>query len=112
MTTRQNITAIIYDKRGRVLGIGQNNYVKTHPLQAHHAKKVGNELAVYLHAEIHAITRCPDISKAHRIAVFRYGKSGEPLLAKPCPICTSAIAATPIRVVEHTWGWPLFPLVL
>jgi hypothetical protein len=33
MTKRQAITAIITDKKGRVLSIGQNSYSKTHPLQ-------------------------------------------------------------------------------
>ena len=39
--SRQNITAVIYDKRGRVLSIGKNQYLKTHPLQAKHAHAVG-----------------------------------------------------------------------
>jgi tRNA(Arg) A34 adenosine deaminase TadA len=99
---KQQITAIIYDKRGRVLSVGQNSYVKTHPMQAHHARKIGNEHAIYLHAEVHAITRCSDLSKAHRIVVVRYNKDGTPALAKPCPICASAIAATSIQVIEHT----------
>ena len=99
---KQAITAIIYDKRGRVLSIGQNSYIKTHPLQAKYAAQNGNEHAIYLHAEIHAITKCPDLSKAHKIVVTRYDKRGQPALAKPCPICSSAIAATPIQIVEHT----------
>jgi tRNA(Arg) A34 adenosine deaminase TadA len=101
---RQAITAIIYDKKGRVLSIGQNNYLKSHPLQAHHADAVGEPYKIFLHSEIHAITRCPDISKAYRISVFRYGKDGRPMLAAPCPICRSAIAATPIKIIEHTVG--------
>lgn len=102
MTTRQQITAIIYDRRGRVLSIGQNSYVKTHPLQAHHAQKVGLDDKIFLHAEIAAITRCPDLSRAYRILVTRYDSRGNPVLAKPCPVCASAIAATQIRHIEHT----------
>ena len=101
MSKRRQHTAIIYDKQGRVLAIGQNSYIKTHPLQAHHAKRVGKEEAVFLHAEIHAITRCPDLSKAHKIQIFRYRK-GKPALSAPCPICVDAIKATPIKVIEHT----------
>ena len=41
MTTKHKITAIIYDKKGRVLSIGQNSYIKTHPYQAKIAKQVG-----------------------------------------------------------------------
>ena len=98
----QQITAIIYDKRGRVLSVGQNSYIKTHPMQARLAQKVGLEHKIYLHAEISAITRCMDISRAHRILVTRYNRHGEPALAKPCPVCASAIRATPIKIIEHT----------
>ena len=99
---KHELTAIIYDKRGRVLSIGQNNYIKTHPLQAKHAEKVGLPEKQYLHAEIHAIARCKDLTKAHRILITRFGKNGQPLLAKPCPVCQSAIRAAGIELVEHT----------
>ena len=96
------ITAIIYDKKGRVLSIGKNSYVKTHPLQAKHAKHLNKEHSNFLHAEVHAIIRCEDISKAHRISIFRFKANGEPALSKPCVICQHAISLTPIKVVEHT----------
>jgi hypothetical protein len=99
---RQNITALIYDKRGRVISVGKNSYVKTHPLQAKFARQHGESYKQFLHAEIHAITRCKDLSKAHRIFVVRYNKAGQPMLAKPCPICASAISEAGIRFVEHT----------
>jgi tRNA(Arg) A34 adenosine deaminase TadA len=102
MTTKYNLTAFIYDKQGRVISFGQNSYVKTHPLQAFHARKSGKEKSIYLHAEIHAITRCKDISAAHKMVVVRYGKDGKPAPAKPCVICQSAIKSTPIKIVEHT----------
>lgn len=102
LSQRQNINAIIYDKRGRVLSVGQNSYVKTHPLQARHAKQVGLDEKVYLHAEIHAIVRCRDLSKAHKILITRWGRNGLPLYAKPCPVCMSAIEAAGIDVVEYS----------
>ena len=100
--TKHELTAIIYDKRGRVLSIGKNSYIKTHPLQAKHADKVGLPEKQYLHAEIHAITRCRDLSKAHKILITRFGTKGQPLLAKPCLVCQSAIRAAGIEIVEHT----------
>ena len=100
----QLIKSIIYDKRGRVLSIGQNNYEKSHPLQAAHAHKAGMPQKIYLHAEVHSIVRCPDLSKAHKIFVSRWDKNGNPMLAKPCPICMSAIKATGIKKVEYTTG--------
>lgn len=102
MSTKQEITAIIYDRKGRVLSVGKNSYVKTHPLQAKHAEKVGLPDKQFLHAEIHAITKCRDLSKAHRIVVTRYDKTGRPLLAKPCPVCQSAIESVGIEVIEWT----------
>jgi deoxycytidylate deaminase len=99
---RQQITAIIYDKRGRILSVGQNSYVKTHPVQAAHAHKVGEPEKVYLHAEIHAIIRCPDLSKAHKIFVSRWNRQGNPVLAAPCAVCRSAIEAAGIRQISHT----------
>ena len=96
------ITATIFDRKGRVLSIGQNNYLKTHPLQAEHAAKVGEPYKIFIHAEVNAITRCPDIRKAHRILITRYDRSGNPALARPCAICMSAIKATPIKLIEHT----------
>lgn len=103
MSRQVSITAIIYDKRGNVLSIGKNSYIKTHTLQAHYAKKVGKEEAIYLHAEIHAITRCMNLKDAYRIAVFRYDIAGNPANAKPCSICEAAIREmTNIKVIQHT----------
>jgi tRNA(Arg) A34 adenosine deaminase TadA len=99
---RFDITAVIYNKRGRVLAIGKNSYFKTHPLQYKHACEVGLPEKQYLHAEIHAIARCRKLEDAHRIVVMRFDKSGKPCNAKPCPVCASAIQAAGIKVVEHT----------
>jgi tRNA(Arg) A34 adenosine deaminase TadA len=100
--SHHQVTALIYDKRGKVLSVGQNSYIKTHPLQAIHAKKTGNPEKLYLHAEVHAITRCRDLRRAHKIFVSRYNKSGQPVIAAPCPVCLSAIKAAGIKYVEHT----------
>lgn len=102
MKQRQQITAVIYDRKGRVLSVGQNSYVKTHPLQVKHANKTGHPEKQFLHAEVHAIVRCRDLSKAYRIFVSRWDKNGNEALAKPCPVCISAIRAAGIKIVEHT----------
>lgn len=102
MKTRQAITATIFDRRGRVLSIGQNSYVKTHPIQAKYAKQVGEDKKIFLHAEIHAIVKCKNLKKAHKIFVSRWDPQGNPQLAKPCPVCLSAIRASGIKIIEHT----------
>ena len=99
---RYDVTAIIYDKHGRALSIGKNSYTKTHPIMLRHGIKVGRPQKIYLHAEVEAILKCRNLDKAYRIAVFRYGKSGQPLSAKPCPVCMSIIANTNIQIIEHT----------
>ena len=100
----QNIKAIIYDKRGRVISIGQNQYDKSHPYQAQMAASVGMPDRIFLHAEVHAIVRCRDISKADTIFVSRWDKKGNAMMAKPCKICMSAIRASGIRHVQYTTG--------
>lgn len=100
--TRFDITAIIYDKRGRVLSIGKNSYFKTHPYQAKCAEQVGLPHKQFLHAEIHAIVRCRQLDKAHKIVVMRFDKEGKARNSKPCPVCQSAIEATGIKIIEHT----------
>lgn len=99
---RQNITAMVYDKKGKLLSIGRNSYVKTHTLQAKAAAAVNKPGAIYLHAEVAAIAKLPDWSKAHRIHVIRFRKDGTPALAAPCPACMWVIKQTGIKVVEHT----------
>ena len=99
---KHELTAIISDKKGRVLSIGKNSYRKTHPIMAHYAEQAGEPYKVFLHAEVAAIIKCKDIDKAYSISIFREGRSGNPLNAKPCPICMSAIKSTPIKIIEHT----------
>ena len=102
MKRRHELTAVIYDRRGKILSVGKNSYVKTHPLQAIHAKLTGNDSKIYLHAEIHAIVKLKELTNAYKIFVSRWGKNGYPRMAKPCAICLSAIQATGIEVIEHT----------
>jgi len=98
---RQNVTAIISDKRGRILSIGKNSYIKTHPLQARYARRI-NKHQIYLHAEIQAIIKCRDIERAYKIVVIRYDSQGQPCIAKPCPICSEALRDVGISIIEHT----------
>lgn len=99
---KPQITAVIEDKRGRVLSIGRNSYVKTHRWQAELAAKAGFPDRIYLHAEVDAILKCRDLDKARSIKTFRYNAAGQPVNAKPCAVCWSAIKQTPIKIVEYT----------
>lgn len=99
---KYSLTATIYNKKGRVISTGENSYWKTHPLQVEMAEKHGRKDQIFLHAEIAALVRLKDWSKAYKIKVERYGKDGRPLIAKPCPLCQAALEKAGIQVIEHT----------
>lgn len=100
---RQKLRATIYDKRGRVLSIGENSYSKSHPKQAEIAKLAGREEAIYLHAEIAALIKLKNKSNsAYKIFIERYNKNGQPVLAKPCEICQIALELAGIQVIDYT----------
>ena len=99
-TKRHHITALAYDRKGRLLAVGTNSYTKTHPLQAKFAEKSGKPGAVYLHAEIAALVKAK--GKVHRLVVLRYGSKGQPLLAKPCKACQLALTHYGVKEIEHT----------
>jgi deoxycytidylate deaminase len=99
-----HLTATVYDKKGRILAIGENSFQKTHPKQKKWAQMVGGRHAhrEFLHAEIRAIIRALKKGKPYKIKVERYTYDGEPALAKPCPICEIAIAEAGIKLIEYT----------
>ena len=99
---KYSLKAIIFDKKGKILSIGWNDYAKSHPYMAELSANFNEPYKIYLHAEVAAILKCRDLTKAHRILVTRVGKSGNLLLAKPCIICQSAIEAAGIKIIEHS----------
>ena len=99
-STRQKITALIYNKRGRLLSVGKNSYHKSHPTQAKYALKVGQPYKQFLHAEIAALIKCRGVP--YKIYVERKDAKGNSRLAKPCPICELAIKEAGIKYVEYS----------
>ena len=99
---RFSVKATVYDKRGRVLTVGENSYSKTHPLQAKYAVSVGLDDKIFLHAEIAALSRLKSFHKPYKIVVERYLSDGSTALAKPCPVCDAAIRAHSIQRIEFT----------
>lgn len=98
---KYDLTATVYDIKGRVLAVGKNSYQKTHPYQAMMAQKVGLDEKIYLHAEIAALVKVRNV-KPHKIKVERYDRHGNEMNATPCPICMMAIKEAGIKVIEHT----------
>lgn len=97
------LVAIVTDKKDRILSIGINSYVKSHPTQAYFAKKAGKKKAIYLHAEIDALIKCKRF-KPHKIFVARVNRKGESRLAAPCRICQLAIRDMGISEICYTKG--------
>ena len=100
MSKKYEITAIAYNKRGRVIAVGHNSYEKTHPAQAKFGRKSGKPNAIFLHAELACLLRAKE--KVHRLEVFRYDNDGKPANSKPCPSCQLAIKAYGVKEVRHT----------
>lgn len=100
MSKKHEITALAYDKRGKLLAVGRNSYTRTHPLQAHYGRKGGKPAAVYLHAELAALIKARQ--PVHKLVVLRFNKDGTPALAKPCPACQLAIRDFSVKHVEFT----------
>ena len=97
---QHNLTAFAYDKRGRLLSIGRNSYVKSHPVQARFAKKCGHPQKIYLHAEIDALIKAR--TKVHRLVVVRIKADGNYGSAKPCAVCQQAISFFGVASVTHS----------
>ena len=98
---QQDIMAFAYDKRGKLLSVGKNSYVKTHPLQARYSKKVGLPNKVYLHAELDCLLKAKG-QPIHKVVVLRIGKNGQPANAKPCPSCSLALQDFGVKRIEHS----------
>lgn len=101
MSRKVEITALAYDKRGKLLSVGRNSYIKTHPLQQRFARKARQHDRVFLHAEVDALIKARG-QHVHRLVVVRLDKDNRPALAKPCECCQLAIKHFGVRHVEHT----------
>ena len=94
-----SIWAIATDSQNKEIVQGRNSYVKTHPMQERFARIAGEKDKRFLHAEIHAISRC---NKPYAIYIARVGRDGTTKLAKPCRVCELAIKEAGIKEVYYT----------
>jgi deoxycytidylate deaminase len=99
-TKRYEITALAYDKRGRLLAVGKNSYIRTHPLQAKYGAMVGKPKSIYIHAELDALIKAR--ARVYKLVVMRFDKNHKPQLAAPCESCQLAIRDFKVKHVEHT----------
>lgn len=99
---KYHFKAVITDKKGNVLSIGENNYTKSHPYMAKMAMMYDEPDKIFLHAEIAAILKCRRLTDAHTIHIYQIAKDGTVTLAKPCKICAGAISKAGIKVATHS----------
>jgi deoxycytidylate deaminase len=98
---RPLITAMAYDKRGRLVSVGMNSYVKTHPLQAKIAAEVGAPEKIYIHAELDALIKARG-KAVYKLVVVRVDKKGRYVNAEPCHVCKRAIKIFNVKHIKHT----------
>lgn len=106
MAKDHRLTAIIYDKRKRILSVGQNSYVKTNTQMFLFGRKFGIVNRIYLHAEADAILKLnySERDRARTIFIARYSSfDNRPLLAKPCEICQEMIKKLLPNIKNVIW---------
>ncbi|MEM4379219.1 MAG: deaminase [Thermoplasmatales archaeon] len=82
-------------KKNRIVAMGYNNKLKTHPKC--------NTKFNRLHAELHAMigANFDDLCGA-TVYVYREYKNGKPALAKPCPVCEQELRRAGVAKVYYT----------
>lgn len=70
-------------------------------MQAMFAHMAGLPRKQVLHAEIAALLKARN-HEVHTIMIERYDKQGNPLDAKPCPICMLAIKHWKVKNIKFT----------
>jgi deoxycytidylate deaminase len=99
---RYQIVATCFDKKGRVLGTGVNEYHRSHPLMKHFAVQAGeSEEKIYKHAELSAILASSS-KDVHSILVQRFHNNGSMANAMPCPTCQKMLKAFGVKLVRYT----------
>lgn len=99
---RYTLVATCFDKKGRVLGAGINEYDRSHPLMQEFAIKAGeSEEKIYRHAEFNAVL-ASGRKDIHSILVQRFSKDGNMANAMPCPTCQQMLKSFGVKLVRYT----------
>jgi deoxycytidylate deaminase len=99
---RYQLIATCFDRKGKVLGAGVNEYNRSHPLMKHFSLQAGeSEEKIYKHAELSAVLSCGN-KDIHSILVQRYQANGDPANAMPCRTCQEMLKSFGVKVVKYT----------
>ena len=99
---RYTIFSTTFDKRGRAIATGTNDYFRIHPLMKFHAELVGESSEkIWKHSELEALLQSKS-KDVHSILVQRFDSEGRPKIAKPCKTCQSIIKSFGVKIVRYT----------
>jgi len=99
---RYEIVATCFDRKGRVLGTGVNDYSRSHPLAKHFAIVAGeSEQKDKVHAELAAVL-ASGRKNIHSIFVQRFHNNGTMAVAAPCPTCKAMLKGFGVKIVRYT----------
>jgi deoxycytidylate deaminase len=99
---RYEVIATCFDKKGKVLGTGVNDYHKSHPLAKHFAIIAGeSEQKDKLHAELAAVL-ASGRKNIYSIFVQRFHNDGTMAVAAPCPTCQAMLKGFGVKIVRYT----------
>jgi deoxycytidylate deaminase len=99
---RYEIIATAFDKKGKVLGTGVNDYNRSHPLAKFFSVQAGeSEQKDKLHAEL-AVVLASGRKDIHSVFVQRFHNNGEQANAKPCKSCQHMLKAFGVKIVKYT----------
>lgn len=102
MKKRYEIIATAFDRKGKIIGAGINDYRKSHPLMRLYAVQAGeSELKIYKHAELSALLSAGN-KQVHKMLIQRFESNGEPALAMPCKTCQTMLKDFGVKFVEYT----------
>ncbi|MGD9678164.1 MAG: hypothetical protein AB7V16_07345 [Vulcanibacillus sp.] len=99
-TKQYTVYSAIVDKKGVIISLGRNSFVKTHTQQYYYNQKSHPD-KIFLHAEIDSLLKYKT-DNGYVMIVCRMTKSGLIKLAKPCEGCMRAIVDSGIKKVYYT----------
>lgn len=95
---RFRVGAVLY-RKGRIIGSGRNDHIKTHPQSPHPFKTKHAEFSAFLDVDFWNLSD-PNVAKDVSLYVHRLKADGSPGLSKPCFWCWGMINQLGIRNVD------------
>lgn len=94
--------AVVSTKRGKIVGEGANNYLKTSPIAARASKKAGRPEKQCMCSELTALLK-DRYRKGYKLTVVRLDSKNQLCYSEPCQTCKVVLQMFPnIKVVEYS----------